>query len=301
MIPLVEIFCFIDDFCKHFEEFMLSKGLEDPNRKRQRAFSMTLSEVMTILVMFHLSHYRSFKDFYLGCLIREYHWAFPKAVSYNRFVELKEIAFMPLTVLLMGLSGRKTGRYFVDSTKLPVCHNLRIKRHKVFKDVAQRGKTSTGWFYGFKLHLVLNDQGELMSFQLTPGNVDDRRPLTKLMKGLEGWLFGDKGYLGKDTAIELKKQSVELITRLRKNMKEAAPLCKFKEFLLSKRGMIETAIDQLKNLLHIDHTRHRSVINFQVNVLAGLLAYVFKPKKVAVAFNRLNDLKPYKLNLLTSN
>jgi hypothetical protein len=171
-------------------------------------------------------------------------------------VELKEIAFMPLTVLLMGLSGRQSGRYFVDSTKLSVCHNLRIKRHKVFKDGTQRGKTSTGWFYGFKLHLVLNDQGELMSFQLTPGSVDDRRPLAKFMKVLQGWLCGDKGYLGKDAATELKKQSVELITRLRKNMKGSAPLCKFKEFLLSKRGMIETAIDQLKNLFHIDHTRH---------------------------------------------
>jgi hypothetical protein len=301
MIPLIEIFCFIDDFCKQFEQLMLSKGLEDGSRKRQRSFSMSLSEVMTILVMFHLSHYRNFKDFYFSCLLREYRWAFPKAVSYNRFVELEVMAFMPLIVLVMGFPGRETGRYFVDSTKLAVCHNLRINRHKVFKDVAQRGKTSTGWFYGFKLHLVLNDQGELMSFGLTPGNVDDRRPLTKLMKGLQGWLFGDKGYLGHEIATDLKKQGIELITRMRKNMKQAVPLCKFKGFLLSKRGMIETAIDQLKNLLHIDHTRHRSVMNFQVNVLAGLLAYLFKPKKVAVPFNRLNGLNPLKHTILTPN
>lgn len=301
MIPLIEIFCLIDDFCKHFEEFVRSTGLSNPACKRQRSFAMTLSEVMTILVMFHLSHYRNFKDFYLACLMKEYREEFPKAVSYNRFLELKEKAFMPLTVLLMGLPGHQTGRYFVDSTKLAVCHNLRISRHKVFKGIAGRGKTSTGWFYGCKLHLVLNDRGELMSFKLTPAHIDDRKPLKKLMKGLKGWLFADKGYLGQQITAELKKQGIELITRMRKNMKDISSLCSFKKFLLSKRGMIETAIDQLKNILHIDHTRHRSVINFQVNVMAGLLAYMFKPKKISVAFNRLNDLNTLKYNSLTSS
>ena len=192
MIPLIEIFCLIDDFCKHFENYISSKGLNDPTARRQRAYAMTLSEVMTIVVMFHLSHYRTFKDFYLHCLCQEYRWAFPKAVSYTRFLELQEKALMPLMVLLTGLSGRQTGRYYVDSTKLPACHNLRIGRHQVMKDIAARGKTSTGWFYGVKLHLILNDQGELMTFKLTPGNVDDRQPLTSLAKGLQGWLFGDK-------------------------------------------------------------------------------------------------------------
>lgn len=299
MIPLTEIYCLIDDFCKEFESFIEKNGLQDPNRKRNRSFSMSLSEVMTILVMFHLSHYRTFKDFYLNCIKREYRDYFPTAVSYNRFVELKEYAFMPLLILIKGLRGMPTGRYFVDSTKLPVCHNLRIKRHKVFKDIAHRGKTSTGWFFGFKLHLVLNDKGELMAFDLTSGNVDDRKPIQKLMKGLEGWLFGDKGYLGKDLKETLLKQGLEMITRVKKNMK-AIKIPAFKEFLLSKRGIIETVIDQLKHLLQVDHSRHRSVMNFQVNVLGGLLAYIFKPRKVSVSFNRLNDLSP-SIPLLTSN
>lgn len=299
MIPLTEIFCFIDDFCKHFEAYVEQKGLKDPNRKRKRSCSMSVSEIMTIIVLFHFSHYRTFKDFYLNCIQREYAHAFPNAVSYTRFLELKEQAFMPLTILIMGLSGQKTGRYFVDSTKLAICHNLRIKRNKVFKGFAQRGKTSTGWFFGFKLHLVLNDKGELMSFRLTPGNMDDRKPLQALAKGLEGWIFGDKGYIGHSIKDTLLQQGLELITRVRKNM-NSEKLTAFKEFLLSKRNMIETTIDQLKHLLHIDHSRHRSVMNFQINVLGGLLAYIFKPKKVAVTFDRLNNLF-LNSNLLTSS
>lgn len=175
MFPLVEIFCFIDDFCKHFDEFLTTKSL--PGRIRNRKCRLTDSEVMTIMVMFHLSHYRSFKDFYLNCLRPEYLWAFPKLVSYNRLVELQSHVFMPLAILMMGLSGQKTGRYFVDSTKLTVCHNLRMARNRVFAGIAKRSKTSTGWFFDCKLHLVINDQGQLMSFRLTPGNVDDRSPL----------------------------------------------------------------------------------------------------------------------------
>ena len=289
MIPLTEIFCLIDDFCKHFDQAQSKYILPNPNRKRNKCCTIGLSELMTIIVMFHLSHYRTFKDFYLCCLCQNYRKEFPKLVSYNRFVELMPMTFMPMVLLLKGLSGQQTGKYYIDSTKLPVCHNLRIYRHKVFKDVAKRGKTSTGWFFGLKLHLVINNQGEIMNFSLTPGNVDDRGVVEHLVGKLQGWLFGDRGYISKKLVETLAEQGLELITKVKNNMKEII-LDPIKKQFLNYRGIIETVNDQLKNLFYIDHTRHRSVMNFQVNVLAGLLAYVFKPNKISVPFKKLNNL-----------
>lgn len=290
MIPLTEIFCLVDDFCKHFDEAQKGLLLPCKNRKRKSHCRMSLSEIITILIMFHFSHYKCFKDFYLNCILQHYRQEFPKALSYNRFIELEPQAFMPMVLLLRSLSGEETGLYYVDSTKLPVCHNLRIKRNKVFKDCAKRGKTSTGWFFGFKLHLVFNHKGELMNFNLTSGNVDDRVPVATMMGKLKGWLFGDRGYIGKEFAEKLSKKGVEVITKVKKNMKEKV-LEPAKKYLLGKRGVIETIIDQLKNIMTIDHTRHRSVMNFQVNVLGGLLAYVFKPKKPGVRFHQLNGMQ----------
>jgi Transposase DDE domain len=296
MIPLTEIFTMIDDYCKIFDENMEGLMLPNPQRKRKRPCRISLSEIMTIIIMFQLSHYRTFKDFYLDCLLVQYRKEFPNYVSYNRFVELMPLAFMPMAWMMTSLSGTETGKYFIDSTKLPVCHNLRINRHKVFKDCAKRGKTSTGWFFGFKLHLVFNEYGEIMRFALTQGNVDDRNPVESMMKRLKGWLIGDRGYISQKLKETLAQQGVELITKVKKNMKEHI-LEPAKSFLLGKRAIVETIIDQLKNILHIDHTRHRSIMNFQVHVLAALLAYTFLPKKPSVKFNQLNNLCPD----LTSN
>lgn len=255
---------------------------------------MHLSEIMTILVMFQLSHYKCFKDFYINSIQEIYQKEFPKLLSYNRFVELMPSAFMPLLVLIHSLKGKETGKYFTDSTKLAVCHNLRINRNKVFKDCAKRGKTSTGWFFGFKLHLIINDKGEIMNFTMTSGNVHDTKVVETLTDKLKGWLFGDRGYVSKSLQESLKKQGLELITTLKKNMQKQI-LDPLKKHYLKQRGIVETVIDQLKNLMTIDHTRHRSVMNMQVNVLSGLLAYIFKPKKPSVGFKKLNYL------LLTSN
>lgn len=290
MIPLTEIFCLIDDFCKHFDETQKGFLLPNPKRKRKSRCNMSCSEIMTIITMFHLSGYKTLKDFYINCILKNYTKEFPKALSYNRFVELESYAFMPLVLLLRNLSGEETGLYFIDATKLIVCHNLRINRNKVFKDCAKRGKTSTGWFFGFKLHLVFNHKGELMNFTLTAGNVDDRVPVAMLTNKLKGWLFGDKGYIDQKLSKKLMDKGLELITNVKKNMKKKV-LEPAKKYLLRKRGVIETIIDQLKNLMTIDHTRHRSVINLQVNVLGGLLAYVFKPKKPGFYFHQLNGLK----------
>ncbi|WP_339041725.1 IS982 family transposase [Candidatus Lariskella endosymbiont of Hedychridium roseum] len=290
MVPLLELYCYIDDFCKLFEEQLQNRGLCSERRLRHRQYMLSLSEIITILVMFQLSHYRTFKDFYKDCLSIHYASEFPRLVSYNRFVELMKHAVVPQMVMLRSLSGSKTGKYYIDSTKLEVCHNMRIRRHKVFKDIAKRGKTSTGWFFGFKLHIIMNDCGEIINISITPGNKDDRAVVENLARNLKGWLFGDRGYICKNIAKKLRAQGLELITRLKKNMKEKLYSEAQKSFL-NKRNFIETAIGQLKNICHIQHTRHRSTTNFLANLFAGITAYTLKPNKPAVSWkNKIINL-----------
>ena len=167
----------------------------------------------------------------------------------------------------------------IDSTALAVCHNARIRQHRVFARDAARGKTSVGWCYGFKLHLVVNDRGEVLAFCLTRGNVDDRRPVPRLVRRLFGKRFGDRGYLSHDLAEEVfLRQGLRLITKLRTNMRHRV-LTMTDKLLLRKRAIIETIYDQLKNSCPIEHSRHRSPRNFLVNLLAGLIASCHQPKK----------------------
>jgi len=177
--------------------------------------------------------------------------------------------------------GGCTGISFIDSTVLRVCHNRRIPRHRVFAGIAARGQSSMGWFYGFKLHLIVNDRGDILAFTLTPGNVDDRKPVPRLAKALLGKLFGDKGYVSLPLFQTLLQQGVQLITNLRANMKNQLVVLSDK-LLLRKRFIIETINDQLKNISQIEHSRHRSAINFLVNLVCGLIAYCHQPKKPAL-------------------
>lgn len=236
---------------------------------------MSLSERLCLMVAFHQSHFRDFKAWYrlAGQICRR---EFPGLLSYARFVALMPSLAMPLALLLHGFRGECSGISFVDSTALAVCHPKRIHRHKVFKGIAARGKTTKGWFHGFKLHLAVNDRGELLAFQLTPGNTDDRVPVPALTKSLWGKLFGDKGYISRELFTRLWEQNLHLVTGIRSNMKNH-PVDLWDKLLLRKRSLIETIIDQLKNISQIEHSRHRSPANFVVNLLAGLLAYVFKP------------------------
>ena len=163
-----------------------------------------------------------------------------------------------------------------------MCLNQRIHNHKVFAGLAKRGHTSIGWFYGFELHLVLNDQGELLQVCLTPGHVDDRQPVPRLVKRLFGKLFGDKGYLSQSLAQYLRELfDLQLITKLRSNMKNQL-MHWTDRILLRRRAIVETIIDQLKNISQIEHSRHRSPVNFVVNVVAGLIAYMWQPKKPTI-------------------
>lgn len=280
MDSLLELFCDVDDFCKGFLPIWNNQLFSNGEKQRQRARSLTISEIMTILIAFHQSHYRDFKAYYLEQVVKYWHVEFPGLVSYNRFVEYIPSVLVPLIVYLRTCClGQCSGISFVDSTSLDVCLNQRIHSHKVFAGLAERGKTSTGWFFGFKLHLVVNDQGEILQFCITPGNVDDRKPVPRLSKKLFGKLFGDKGYLSQQLAQELYRMfNLQLITKLRSNMKNQLMLWTDR-LLLRKRAIIETIIDQLKNISQIEHSRHRSVSNFFVNVLCGLIAYCRRPSK----------------------
>jgi len=214
---------------------------------------------------------------------------FPGLVSYNRFVELMRGAMIPLMVYLQRCRLKKSnGIAFVDSTTLKVCHNRRIHSHKTFRDIAQRGKTSMGWFYGFKLHLIVNHTGDLVSVMLTPGNTDDRdlSIMQILTKNVLGKLFGDRGYISAKLFKALLQRGLQLITKIRKNMtNKLMPL--IDKLLLKKRALIESINDQLKNLCQIEHTRHRSPINFLGNLFAGLIAYTFAPQKPSIAGDNL--------------
>ncbi len=233
---------------------------------------------MTILIRFHQSHYRTFKAYYTEYVRSQLNSEFPDLVSYNRFVELMPTVTIPLLAYLQQRQGTCTGISFVDATAIKVCHNKRIARNKVFAGLAKRGKTTMGWFYGFKLHLMVNDRGEVLAFQLTQGNVDDRKPLPNMAQTLFGKLFGDKGYISQPLFEQLFSQGLELITAARKNMKNRL-LTLNDKLLLRKRSIIETINDQLKNISQIEHTRHRSVANFLVNLFCGLIAYCHQSKK----------------------
>ena len=193
-MSILELFCNVDDFCQWLATWENAKLL-GVGRRRGPAPRLSLSEVMTILIHFHQSHYRDFKAYYRQHVREHLRSEFPALVSYTRFVELIPSALPAMCLYLRVRFGRGTGVAFIDSTPLPVCHNRRIGRHRVFAGMATRGKSSLGWFYGFKLHLIVNDQGELLAVQLTPANTDDRKPVPQMSKALWGKLVGDRGYL----------------------------------------------------------------------------------------------------------
>ena len=277
-MSLLDLFCHVDDFWMQFKLYWYSHLLTIGTIKRIREPRLSNSEIMTIMIHFHQSGYRTFKGYYIKQVTAQLSSEFPNLVSYNRFVELMPTVVVPLLYYLKQCTGEPTGLAFIDATPIRVCHNLRISRHKVFSGLAQRGKTSIGWFYGFKLHLIVNDKGEILTFYITPGNVDDRKPVPQMTKELFGKLFGDKGYISQPLFEALFERGLELITPIKKNMRNRLmPL--WDKLLLRKRSIIETINDQLKNISQVEHSRHRSVNNFIGNLVSGLIAYCHQPKK----------------------
>lgn len=275
---LEDVYYEISEFMKFFAP-VFGQGLI--GKKRQRPFSrLSIEEIMTILVTYQIIGGQNFKQFDKDVILQFHKGEFPNWVSYEHFVNLAPIAITPLTAFLkfrMEMS-QSTQIYVVDSTPLRVCENIRIPRHRTFVELAKRGKTSMGWFYGFKLHLVINHLGQLMAVHISAGNLDDRKALKKMMAKLKGKIFADKGYISQPLFEELFEQGLELITTLKKNMK-AKYRSTFDKILLRKRAVIESVNDLIKNFFQIEHSRHRSVVGFMLNTLAALVAYSFYPKK----------------------
>ncbi|MBC7806169.1 MAG: IS982 family transposase [Akkermansiaceae bacterium] len=277
---LLPLFCSVDDFCLTNLPLIASQLLSTKG-KRNRVRSLSQSEIMTLLIAFQQSHSRNFKAFYLGFVCHYWKRDFPKSVSYNRFIEYIPSVIASLAADLKSLLGNCHGISFIDSTCLAVCHNKRINRHKVFAKTAKRGKTSVGRFHGFKLHLAINEQGELLALAFTAGNARDVQPVPTLLQGISGKVYGDKGYLSEPLRRGLLKQGIEIITKVRKNMKQR-PLSAPEKSLLRKQSLVETVTDQIKNTAQIEHTRHRAGTGSLSNMLAALVAYCRQPKKPSI-------------------
>ena len=279
---LTTIFCQIDDFCKQLDDYTRGMLLTGPMKsQRGPAASLSISEIMTILTMFQMTRFRDFKNFYKGYLLSFCHSAFPTLPTYERFVALMGRSIFPMTLFVQMNSGKKTGIYYIDSTSLPVCELKRSRRHKTFDSIAEYGKTSVGWFFGLKLHIVISDKSELIAFKITKGNKHDAKEAENLLSPLNGLAFGDKGYLGKKLFETLFERGLKLITRKRKNMKTKETNSPFEKQLLNQRNIIETVIGHLKYCYHVWHTRHRSVLNAMTHLVAALAAYTIEPLKIS--------------------
>lgn len=279
---LVEIYCIFDDFCKIFEP-ELKKHMIDMDGKahRNRPCRVSDAEIMTMLVLFHTSHFRDLKTFYTGYVCQHLRQEFPNKLSYNRFVERqRKVALHLLMFLNICALGKCTGISIIASTPIVSCHIKRMHMHKTMRGLAAMGKCTMGWFYGFKLHLVINDKGEIIQWMLTPGNTDDRDPVKneKFTEKLFGKLFADRGYISQDLFEKLFIDDIHLVTKIKKNMKNSL-MNIYDKICLRKRAVIETVNDELKNICQIEHTRHRSVDNFVTNLVSALIAYNFMPKK----------------------
>lgn len=289
---IIETFCTVDDFVQQFWPAMQAVCLEHKTSSHwwaTREKCLSLSEIMAIAILFHTSGFRTFKQFYVLAIQAHLRKYFPKVPSYSWFVRLLSGTVFPLFVLSQSLLQKTEGIAFIDSTILTVCHIKRASSHRVFKGAAAKGKTSTGWFFGFKLHVVINHKGEFVTYLLTPGNIDDRKPVPQLTKEMTGKLFGDRGYISHLLGKELLQRGLELITRIRANMKNR--LVQLGDaILLKKRGIIESVFNMLKSGCQIEHHRHRSRFNFLCNLISGLIMYSLKPHKPTLEELKLKHL-----------
>lgn len=294
---VTEFFVKLDDFQQEFTQNMENhrKLVDTKVKRRNRKGKLSDSEMMSIYLLFHFGQFTNFKHFYLQYVCKHLNDLFPDLVSYERFTARQERVLLPLMLYLKyrGL-GKSRGINYIDSTLLRVCHIKREKQNRVFKGIAEKGKSTMGWFFGFKLHLIINDKGELLSFYLTKGNVDDRNIelMSAMTKEVFGKLFGDKGYISQALSELLFQDGIQLITKVRKNMKKQN-LSDMDAILLRKRALVESVNDELKNICKIEHTRHRSVKGFLVNIIAALTAYCFFPKKPSL------NITPIESNQLT--
>lgn len=287
MIDYDTLFCFVDDFCKAFQEWWNKQLLQMGRIKRKRLTKLHLSEIVTILIAYPQSGYRCFKDYYQKQLLMYHRGEFPNLVSYDRFVSLIKRAFPVILMLFGALRGKPTAIQFIDSTPYRVCHPSRRFQHKVFQGMAALSKNSMGWFFGLKLHLIFNTKGEIVRLVITPANQDDRQGLQHMAKDLIGKMFGDRGYISQKLFQKLWQQGLQLVTRLKKNMQNKL-MNIWDHFYLNKRGVVETIISSIKSCGTFEHSRHRNVTNAFCHIFSALIAYQIRPFKPNFLPNMLN-------------
>jgi hypothetical protein len=292
---LIEIYVEVDDLLKAFEKWSEQKAL-GKLRHPTRTPGLSPSEIATIMIAYHHSSYKCLEYYYKECILGSFHHCFPKAPCYGRFVPFEERTFPLLFLVLMFKTSQslRTGYYFIDSKKLEVCHVRREKSHKVFKDFARKGKSSMGWFYGLKVHLVINHLGQIVSFLFTPGSTADnnKEVLQQMLKGLKGKCCGDKGYL--TTLFEhFYTLGLHLVVRPKCNMKSLSlPVVQQDVQLLKQRAVIESVNDILTTVCNLEHSRHRNPLHGIVNMLSALIAYQYLPTKPHIFIpGALNYLK----------
>jgi Transposase DDE domain len=295
---LDEIYYEVDEFCNREANFLLQLLKRCGVYRKNHKCSLSLSEVMTILIFYHFSDYRHFKAYYTKGILGVYKKDFPTAPSYNRFVEFIPRAFLPLCafVAYRCTLAKRTGTYFIDSTKLNVCFITRAHCHKVFSGWATKGKTSTGWFFGLKMHLIINNYGELVRFYLSGGNKADNNALIlfKMTQNLFGTFYTDSGYqMNEDKRLLLELDRIRtFIVKPRSNMKKKEQPLLYKDTLWhKKRPVIESVIDIQKEHLDLNLSRQRSPINGFTTVFANLAAYTFYPNKPHTDIKPIYELK----------
>lgn len=289
-MDLTKLYCEVDDYINSIQNKNSYLLVSRRKRCKSNTPRLSLSEMITIVVWYHSSGFKNFKSFYLY-LLSNHKRDFPRLISYTRFIDWMPYLLLPMSGYLKSKMAKCTGISFVDSTPLKVCENIRIPRNKVFEGIAERSKSSMGWFFGFKLHLVINHCGEILSFSVTKGNTNDRVPVKKLCSRLTGKLYGDKGYLSKKLFDQLYGQGLELVTNVRSNMKNKLLTLEDK-IRLRQRFIIETVNDLLKNVADLEHSRHRSPVNFMVNIIAALISYTLRAQKPQIRGINLAKLAP---------
>lgn len=291
---LVEIYCNSDDFCKEFEPWFQSKQIGKRAGKPTRVPALSLSECMTIMILYHHSGMKCFEYYYRQVVLKSIRSYFPKAPCYERFVQLIPRTTLPLFMFVnLHRCGKLVGWYYADSKKMPMCDNLRIKSNKVFKGFAGRSKSSTGWFYGLKMFLVINPYGEIIKCFITPANIADNNAsmMKKLFNNLKQFVFADKGFISQSVFEYFYEQGLKIVTTIRSNMKrKLRPM--FEKLALMKRGVIESVNDILMTICDVDHTRHRSPVNAIAHAYAGVAAYSYLDKMPTIFKNNWKHVNP---------
>lgn len=275
MKNIVEVYCFIDNFVKMIES---KKAKSLVGRKSM----LTKTDYITLAIFKQDHGIKTTKQLYE--FVRDYmqkdFLPLPSYQQFNHGIKSTFRYFVIIAWILTKMTRKKGARYhIVDSSPLPVCNNQYRFIAKLFKGFARSGKNLNGWFWGFKLHLIINHNMEIEAIRISGGSTSDIDALNDdFIEGIKGWLIGDKGYIGQSKARQLAKKGLKLVTRSRKNMKKV-PALPIHNYLLSKRQAIESTFSYLKHRLSVLNSYARSVEGFFVNVFSAIITYTLNITK----------------------